>query len=83
MYQPPQDLQEQRKFYEALVRLKTLPEFQEFQKNLMMNLSRLTSELREESNEIQLKWMQGASQELDGILGDIANARDRLDEVLK
>lgn len=83
MYQPPQEPQEQRKFYEALVQLKMLPAFQEFQKNLMMNLSRLTGELREEVNETQFKWMQGASQELDGILSDIINSRDRLDEVIK
>lgn len=83
MYQPPQTIPEQTKFYRALVALKSTPEFQEIQKNIMVNLSRLTSELREESNEIQFKWMQGASQAYDGILDDITNSRERLDEVLK
>lgn len=83
MYQPPQQIPEQIKFYRALVALKVNPEFQEYQKNLMMNLSRLTSELRDESNELQLKWMQGASQFCDSAIEDIVKARERLDEVLK
>ena len=83
MYQPPQEIPDQIKFYRALVALKITPEFQELYKVLFNNFSRVNAGLREEELDLRLRWAQGAGQAYEGLLNDIGQAQQKLSDILK